>query len=310
MIVNIPPFILKTKSGEKMKTILIDGNNLCHRVYWANMNLTYNDKPIGCVYGFFKSLVFLKQKYPSGNFIIAWDRKSQRRKMIAAEAIEKGLITKDYKENRKERQDEKKDDFKSIYEQMDIIREGLNYVNCFQIHMDNEEADDIIYSYVKTLEGDKVIVSSDNDFLQCLEYDDVVIFDAMKKMSWNKEVFEEEFGFSPALWVDAGAIIGDKSDEIQGVEGWGPKTTYKYIIEHGNINDVLNALKNKDKLSKKEQMLLDSEELLSYARKLKQMYVLDNLPVATFDKREEKDLYAFFGTWGFNSLTKDVFYLV
>lgn len=287
-------------------TVLIDGSNLCHRVFWANMNLSYNENPVGAIYGFFKSFVFLKQKYPCADFIVAWDRKSVRRKVIAAEAIEKGLIERDYKENRKERYEEQKDKFESLYEQMDRIREGLVFSNCLSLHVDHEEADDIIYSYCKNIEGKKVIVSSDNDFYQCLEDENVIIFDAMKKQTWNKEIFELEFGFKPELWVDAGAIIGDKSDEIKGLNGWGKKTTFKYVCEYGTIENITRALKEKLKKSKSEENFLSNTELLSYAKRLKQMYVIDNLPTFNGEKKSILDLKQFFLNFGFASLLKDL----
>lgn len=287
-------------------TVLIDGSNLCHRVFWANMGLSYKDNPVGAIYGFFKSLIALKIKYPCANFIITWDRKSVRRKIIAAEAIEKGLITRDYKENRKERYEEQKDKFESLYEQMDRIIEGLALVNCLSLKVDHEEADDIIYTYCKTIEGKKVIVSSDNDFYQCLEDENVIIFDAMKKQTWNKEVFELEFGFRPELWVDAGAIIGDKSDEIQGLNGWGKKTTFKYVAEFGTIERITSAIKEKEKKSKLEEKFIENAELLSYAKRLKQMYMLDNLPVFNGEKKPIDGLKQYFMNFGFASLLKDL----
>ena len=120
-----------------------------------------------------------------------------------------------------------------------------------------------------------------------------------------------EFGFEPAKWVDAGAIMGDKSDNIFGVEGWGPVTACKYVREHGSVQDIMEMLKAKAKRGKKEQTFVDSSIVLELALKLKRMYMLEGLPKPRVCRElTEEGLKEYFLRFGFASLLKEIRRLV
>jgi len=294
---------------EGPKLLLIDGNNMCHRVHWAHKELSWKGTHVGVLFGFFKQLIHLDKEYPGWFRVIAWDRGHERRTTESTRAVEAGMIPSGYKATR----DHDSEDREIIYEQMDELKDALRFVKCLQTEKRGCEADDIINTYAKyavKCGGEAVIVSSDKDFYQAIDHD-VRIYDAMKKEVWTRERFEMEFAFTPDMWVDAGAIMGDKSDNIFGVDGWGPVTAYKYVREHGSIDKIMEALKAKSKKGKKEQAFVDSEEILKLAFSLKKMDIIKALPVpCTDEEKDEADLKKYFLEWGFASLLKDARRLV
>lgn len=310
------------------KLLLIDANNMCHRVFWAKKNpknkgggLSHNGLMVDVLYGFFRQLIHLNKKYPDHFPIIAWDRGYARRLAESRDAVEKGIIPSAYKQPREEARKKKEaegedEDYQSLMEQMEQVRDGLEFIKCLQVTVKGFEADDIIHTYARTYadwDGESVIVSTDKDFYQVID-DSTTIYDAMKKEVWTRERFEMEFGFSPHLWVDAGAIMGEigpSKDNIFGVDGWGPKTACQYVREHGDIDAIITVLEAKKKRGKKEQTFIDQLIRLRLAKSLKQMDMMPNLPKPrALRHNSEESLKQFFIDWGFVSLLKDAWRLV
>jgi len=294
------------------KLLLIDGNNMCHRVYWTHQGLSYKGKSTGVLYGFFRQLVHLHKEFPGYFRIVAWDGGYARRLEESKKAVEAGVIPSTYKENRKDKTPEEMEDVEAIHEQMDQLRDMLGMVKCVQVKLNGIEADDIINTYADYAarwKGEAVVVSSDKDFYQVLK-PGVKVYDAMKGETWTDERFGKEFGFEPALWVDVGAIMGDDGDNIHGVEGWGPVTTCKYVREMGGLDAVIESVRAKGKRTKKEEVLLDNVLRMRLARSLKQMDMVPNLPRPRSVPKDQKALETFFVENGFVSLMKEAWRLV
>ena len=287
------------------KLLLIDGNNMCFRVYWTHQGLSYKGKSTGVLYGFFRQLVALHKEYPDHFRIIVWDGGHERRTRESEAGVAAGLIPSAYKENRKDRD---QDELESIIEQMEQLRGVLDMVKCLQVRIRGVEADDVINTYADYAGkwgGEAVIVSSDKDFYQTLS-PTTKIFDAMKNEVWTEERFVTEMGFKPPLWVDVGAIQGDAGDNIIACEGWGPVTTHKYVREFGGLDAVLEAVRNKPKKSKKEEVLLASEPKMRLARSLKKMDLIPDLPRPRVCRLIDKKVVdRFFIEHGFLSLMRD-----
>lgn len=83
------------------------------------------------------------------------------------------------------------------------------------------EADDVISWLCNTLEGKKIIVSVDKDFLQLVN-ENVTHYNPIKKFNTTNINFESSIGMSPKEFLYYKAIVGDISDNISGVEGYGP----------------------------------------------------------------------------------------
>lgn len=303
---------------EAKRFVLIDGNNLAHRVWWAQNQLQYRQTVIGLLFGFLRSLIALRKKYPNETFVVAWDEGYARRFAESEVGVRKGIIPETYKANRIARQAEPDmaDLFESMNVQRDQIRhELLPHLNLVQITVQGSEADDVIYTYVMRnfrVGGTSIVVTSDQDYFQLLR-PGVILCDPIKDEVWNRERFQVEFGFDPELWVDVGAIMGDKGDNIFGVNGWGPKTTCQYVREYGTVEEIYAVVEAKPqkKLLKREQELLRSKERIALAYSLKKM---DELPCYLSTEPgpcwSTKELEQYMFGYRFASLFKDAWRLV
>ena len=306
------------------KLLLIDGNNTCHKIFWA-MNarkgtsgtgtastLSYSGRAIEVVYGFFKHLISLHKDYPDYLRIVAWDRGYARRLAESEEAVKAGIIPSAYKATRHEKDDAEREELlENIHAQMEELEEGLKLVRGMQLALPGVEADDIINSYVQTYRqwnGQFVIVSSDKDFYQLLG--NGVIIRRSDTDIWTEERFRTETGMSPELWLEVGGLMGEKGDNIHGAEGWGPVTACKYVQQYGDVEAVIAAVQAKEKRSKKEEVLLNSIPKVRLARSLKAMDIVPNLPKPRCVPMNEDALKQYFLKWGFASLLKETWRLV
>lgn len=295
------------------KLLLIDGTNLCFREFFSNKNLSHKGKAVDVLYGVFKSLSSFHKKWPDHFRIVAWEGGYERRLAESEEAVRSGLIPSSYKQNRRDKAADPDPgiDLEPLFEQMAILEELLVRTRTLQVRIKGYEADDVLNSYAEWAVrhgGEAVIISSDQDFYQCLR-PNVEVYDARAKELWTIERFEKEFGFPPSLWVDKGAIegeIGPSKDNIFGVDGWGPVNACKYVSEYGDIDAILEALRNKKKRGKREDVFLEQEERLRLAKSLKRMDVIEELPMPrVMRKPDKKDIESMFLEFGFASMLKE-----
>jgi DNA polymerase I len=294
-----------------LNLLLIDGNNTAHRVHWAHRRLVRDGVPVSLLYGFFRTLISLKKRFPNHLPVIAWDGGYKRRTAESEQAVAEGLIPTPYKWSRPKMSDEDiPPDVRNVHEQMPPLKEALKFARVMQVWADGIEADDIIATYCRTNTTDNnTIITSDHDYYQLIN-DNTEIYDDMKSTHWNRKSFIESYGFDPMFWVDVGALQGDKGDEIHGVPGIGEVNAIKIVKEYGCIENVLSGLKAKEKRSKKEQAVLDHEKRLHLARSLKRMDTISGLPSPRAAPRQQEPLRMWFEQYGFNSLLRETHYLV
>jgi DNA polymerase-1 len=296
------------------KLLLVDGPNLCFREFYSQKNLSYKGKSVDVLYGVFKSLISLHKKWPEHFRVIAWEGGYKRRLEESEAAVASGLIPSSYKQTRRDKVESGPDpELESLFEQMEILKELLDKTKTLQVRVKGYEADDVIYSYVDWAlrhNGEAIIVSSDKDFYQCLN-ENVKVFDARIQDVYTLEKLETECGFPVRLWLDKAAIegeVGASKDNIFGVDGWGPKTAMKYISEYGDIDAILENLKKKGNLSKKEEVFLQQEKRLRLAKSLKRMDVIPDLPMPRIKRNIPiEEVKKIFIEWGFSSLLKDAY---
>lgn len=239
-----------------MKFIFVDGNNLAIRSAFANSELSaqidssdtgHPDDifesgerfPTGVFHGFFRSIAMLRNSYPEHNMTIVWDGGNTRRNNLTKQAVIDGLIPSGYKENRLT--EEPKDEIVKFLKQKEDLRKALSYTNIPQIVVKDEEADDVIASYVeKYLETSEQIIlfTTDKDYYQLL----TPSVSALRANDFvTEENFISQYGISPKLWVDACSFIGDDSDNIFGVPGWGEKTAIAAIQQNGSFEAIYES---------------------------------------------------------------------
>ncbi len=215
------------------KIILIDGNNLLFRSYYATAysgSIMKNSKgfPTNALYALINMLNKIIQEEHPTHVLVAFDKgKTFRHEKY-----------KDYKAGRSETPIELKEQFpvaKQIVEAM-----GMKY-----LEIDNYEADDIIgtlANYIdKDLESIGLIVSSDKDLIQLIS--DKVEMKVLKSgndyILMDKEKFTEVYGLdNPALMIDLKSLMGDPSDNIPGVKGIGEKTAISLLQKYNTLDGV------------------------------------------------------------------------
>ena len=217
------------------RILVIDALNMFIRNYIVNPMISTNGNPIGGTVGFLNSIKKLMRESKPDQVIICWDGAggSQKRRQTVKEYKQgRKPLRKNYQIEGMDKQSEKEN---MIWQQR-ILMEMLNEMPIMQLMLDRVEADDIISMVVNSpkFKGcQKVIVSSDKDFLQLLN-DETVLYRPIQKKAWTKNTVIEEYGISPENFVIARAIAGDKSDNLVGIQGAGLATISKrldFLIE-------------------------------------------------------------------------------
>jgi len=227
------------------KIILIDGNNLLFRSYYATAysgNMMRNSKnfPTNALYGFISMIHKIieeeKPEYMAVAFDIGKNFRNQKYDF--------------YKEGRNATPEELK-------QQMPYARSILKAMNIKYFELEPYEADDIIGTLSKMAVDDPefiaTIVSSDRDLLQLMnEQVDMKLLKQKGFIRYNPITFYADYKIEPINVIDLKALAGDSSDNIPGVKGVGDKTalsllekykTVEGIYEH--IDEVKGKLKEK-----------------------------------------------------------------
>ena len=258
--------------------MIIDALNQFLRAYIVNPTLTPNGDPIGGAAGFLKILQKLCREIKPDKIIICWDGQggSQRRK----------AVNKNYKSGRKPLRLNR--DIKHLTEEQELQNKIwqqvrlVDYLNNFpvtQLVFEFVEADDIISFACQAPQfkgWQKVIVSSDKDFFQLLDNETVVLRPTQNEIL-NKNAIVEKFGIHPTNFALARAIVGDKSDNLEGVPGIGLPTVAKrlpFLSEEKtySIDEIKKYCKLVESNLKAYQNILDNEAVVKENYKLMQLY--------------------------------------
>ncbi len=232
------------------KIILVDGNNLLFRSYFATAytgNFMKNSKgfPTNALFGFVNMMNKIIAEEKPTHIIVAFDKG----KTFRHEKYEF------YKDGRNETPNELKQQFP--YAKM--ILDGLG-IKHYEI--DNYEADDILGTFAKYCDEEEnfigTIISSDKDLLQLISKDiDIKLLKQKDSIRYNEESFKQEYGIDPINIIDLKALMGDPSDNIPGVKGIGEKTALKLLQDYKtltgiyeNIDSIKGKLKEKLELDK------------------------------------------------------------
>ncbi|MBE6155726.1 MAG: DNA polymerase I [Firmicutes bacterium] len=217
------------------KIVLIDGNNLMFRSYYAtayNGNMMRNSKdfPTNALYGFTSMINKIIAEESPAYMAVAFDIGKNFRKQEFAF----------YKEGRNTTPEELK-------MQMPIARKLLDAMGIKHLELEPYEADDIIGSLVQMASEDSdfdaTIISSDKDLLQLINYEtDVKLLKQTGYIRYNEKSFFEDYGIEPIKIIDLKALMGDASDNIPGVKGIGEKTALKLLVEYGSLENIYDNL--------------------------------------------------------------------
>jgi DNA polymerase-1 len=284
-----------TGSSKDSHLMIIDGLNTFIRVFSAVPALNDDGDHIGGVTGFLRSIAANIRQHKPTRCVVVFDGKggSRRRKDLYPE----------YKANRANKTAfNRYQEFASLEDEQDSMKRQfgrlIQYLNCLPIttlSIDNVEADDIMAYIANEIytkdENRATIVSTDRDFLQLVN-NRISVWSPIKKKMYTPSVMQEEFGFSPKNYLLYRSFIGDKSDNIPGLKGVGPKSLIKYFPMFTDdreipIQEIVEYATNVDKKYKVHELVSNNKELLELNYKLMQLKQVDingNAKMLTLDK--------------------------
>lgn len=247
--------------------MLIDGSSLIFRAFFALPNLTNNDGVMtNGVYGFLTMYQNAFDTYKPDSVLVAFDRSG---KTFRHEEF------KDYKATRDKMPSE-------LSYQFGILKDILESMGVRYTDLDGYEADDIVGTYANIGQdaGYKVvIITGDRDYLQLVD-ENITVYLTKKGISdmaeYTVDTIKKEYGLSPKQLIDVKGLEGDKSDNIPGVDGIGPKKAIGFIKDYGSIEALYDHI---DEISgkKTKQNLIDSEHIAYMSKKIGT--IVTNAPV-------------------------------
>jgi len=215
--------------GVNNRVLIVDGLNLYLRAFAVNGALNDNGVPVGGLTGFLRSLAYAIRETNPTRVIIVYDGSggSQRRRKLCP----------GYKSNRKPgKRITRWDAFKNATEEKEAMKiqfsrliEYLDFLPINVISIDRIEADDTIAYIAHTLlDEDVTIMSADQDFLQLVN-ERITVWSPIKKKFYTPRMVMDDYGVPAHNFLMYKVLMGDKSDNIEGVKGLGPKKLPKIV---------------------------------------------------------------------------------
>lgn len=242
----------------KEKLLLLDGNSLAYRAFFALPLLT-NDSGIhtNAVYGFTTMLQKILEEEKPTRMLVAFD---------AGKTTFRHESYGEYKGGRQKTPPE-------LSEQFPYIRKLIDAYQIKRYEKELYEADDIIGTLAKQASAqdmDVIVVSGDKDLTQ-LATDQVSVYITRKGMTdiekYTPAHIEEKYGLTPLQIIDMKGLMGDTSDNIPGVPGIGEKTAIKLLKEYGSVEALYEQIGGM-KASKMKEKLVDNEEQAKMSKQL------------------------------------------
>ncbi len=274
-----------------MKVMLIDGNSLTYRAFFALPTdlTTASGQVTNAVYGFTSMLINLVRDQQPDQVVVAFDRPEPT---FRHEALDT------YKANRTAAPD-------ILRQQMGLVRQVVDALALPVVERAGFEADDLIATLAAEGRdrGDEVvIVTGDRDSYQLVE-------DPLVKVLYNKRGVSdyalydeagilERTGVPPERYVEYAALRGDPSDNLPGVPGVGEKTAAKLVMTYGGLDGIFEHVdeqtpKLRANLAEHEAQVRRNAELMRLVRDVALDRSLADLQRGAVDPEELRKLFDF-----------------
>jgi DNA polymerase-1 len=223
-----PSYKIIMPTSDQSPLILVDGSSYLFRAYhvpYLQALSTLDGQPTGAITGVLNMFRSLKKDYPNGNIVAIFDAKGKtfRNDMYA-----------EYKANRPPMPDDLRTQIAPIHEI--IVAMGLPL-----LVIEGVEADDVIgtLSHQATALGIETVISTGDKDMAQLVNPHVRLINTMTNVEMDEAGVIEKFGVRPDQIIDYLALMGDKVDNIPGVEKCGPKTAVKWLSAHPSLKEVM-----------------------------------------------------------------------
>lgn len=230
--------------------LIIDAMNTLIRSFSLLKAMNPSGTHVGGLVGFLRSLGYVTRIFDPTRVIVVWDGKGG--------AGNRKNIDPNYKAQRATARithwglyDTREQEQEALIGQLYRTQDYLECLPLQQMGLEKLEADDIIAYLAKRASnaGKKVtIVSSDKDFLQLVN-NNIEVYAPVKKKTFTKDNIFEELKVLPANYNIVKALLGDNSDNLQGVKGLGIKTIVsefpKLLTEVSDLDYVFKTAEEK-----------------------------------------------------------------
>lgn len=285
-----------------MKTLLlVDGSSYLYRAFHAMPDLrNFADEPTGAIHGVLNMLRRLHKDYPADYCACVFDAKGK---------TFRDDLYPEYKANRAAMPDD-------LRPQIAPLHEAIIALGWPLIMIEGVEADDVIGALAKQAEseGIKTIISTGDKDISQLVNDKITVVntmrDAFRRVDdvLDEAGVEKKFGIPPSLIIDYLTLIGDKVDNVPGVEKVGPKTAVKWLTEYGTLDGIIeNADSIKGKVGENLRATLEwlpkAKELITIRVDIGRQDNLADLAPRPLDKAK---LHELFDRFELNSWKRDL----
>ena len=209
------------------KLLLIDGSSYLYRAFHAMPDFrNKSNEPTGVIYGVLNMLRHIQNAYPSDYSICVFDAKGK---------TFRNEIFQEYKATRPKMPEE-------LASQIEPLKEAIKAMGWFMITHDGVEADDVIGTLSKKANAENISVTistGDKDLAQLVNKKTRLV-NTMTNEVLDEDGVMKKFGVAAEQIIDYLTIIGDKVDNIPGVEKVGPKTAVKWLDEFGSLEKIIS----------------------------------------------------------------------
>ena len=215
--------------------ILVDGSSYLYRAFHALPPLTTSKgQPTGAVKGVINMLRSLRKQYPHSAIAVVFDPKGD---------TFRNSLYADYKANRPPMPDD-------LRAQIAPLHALIRAMGIPLLIVEGVEADDVIGTLAVQARNQQqaVLISTGDKDMAQLVSEHVTLVNTMTNTVLDRDGVIEKFGIAPEQIVDYLALMGDKVDNIPGVDKCGPKTAVKWLQEYGSLESVMT---NADKIGGK-----------------------------------------------------------
>jgi len=215
-------------TSDQSPLILVDGSSYLFRAYhvpYLQALSTSDGQPTGAITGVLNMLKSLKKDYPNGNVVVIFDAKGK---------TFRNDMYPEYKANRPPMPDDLRSQIAPLHQIITAMGLPLLVVG-------GVEADDVIgtLSNQATALGMETVISTGDKDMAQLVNQHVRLINTMTNVEMDEAGVVEKFGVRPDQIIDYLALMGDKVDNIPGVEKCGPKTAVKWLTAYPTLKEVM-----------------------------------------------------------------------
>lgn len=244
------------------RLLIVDGSNLLFQMFFGMPSriVGRHGRAIHGTVGFIGALIKIIKRVSPTHLIVLFDGESHNPRVD---------IDPEYKANRPD-YSEVADDENPFTQLPDIYR-ALDVMGITRYETVAEEADDIIASYCRQLDGVEIVISSfDSDFFQLIcERVRVLRYRGDNTVICDTEYVLDRLGVRPECYADYKSLVGDTADNIKGVTGVGPKTAAALIREYGCLAGVIERAEEIGRPKLREAIIAERERILKNSSLIK-----------------------------------------